>query len=630
MARAWPPRLALAALLSCASIDALSTVAPPRTPTPSRSIKAPPAALGEFDAARLAAYEPLRGRFDRDKILGFFAARPLVIASRLTEVLRVFQRLQATWDGQEDLPEANRTRGETLRDTIAGLGPVSVKVGQTLSQRPDLVGEEACEALKALQTRNRPFSNEAAYTVTAAELNLGGRPLAPGFEGEGEPLFETFGPEPAAAASLGQVYKATTRDGREVAVKVQRPDALRTVAIDYTCFAVVWKAIERYWSLRRKLRGEGPFDNGDIGDVVDTVADGLFDELDYTREAVNAEVFRDSLDFLGFVAVPTFLPELSTGRVLTTEWIRGAHMEDLDTRNGALMTQLAVEACTASLVLTGHVHADPHEGNLMLREDGKVVFLDFGLMSRVDPGIMESFAQGIRACLAEDYDTLAQAFQDVGFLTTPLQFREDQTKPYQLLGDGELPRFAGELRDAMAATEGGTSRFGALAEVLNGILSKRWKMFTPPYCLLLIRTFLTLEGIAAKVDPDFNIYEMALPFALRRSLAPSSAEGVRTLRASLLTDDDRVKWDALLQLLGDEEAKVEDDDRPRAEADVGAALTAVVGSPQGAALRKAFRDLDAADLAAKLVSKSGRDVRRRGACAVCAALDRATCRCLTR
>ena len=86
----------------------------------------------------------------------------------------------------------------------------------------------------------------------------------------------------------------------------------------------------------------------------------------------------------------------------------------------------------------------------------------------------------------------------------------------------------------MATTEGGTSRFGALAEVLNGKLSKRWKMFTPPYCLLLIRTFLTLEGIAAQVDPDFNIYEMALPFALRRSLAPSSKEGVETLRKSLL------------------------------------------------------------------------------------------------
>ena len=214
---------------------------------------------------------------------------------------------------------------------------------------------------------------------------------------------------------------------------------------------------------------------------VDTVADGLFDELDYDLEALNADRFRESLDFLGFVDVPTFLPELSTNRVLTTEWIRGAHLEALSVKDGALMTQLAVEACTASLVLTGYVHADPHEGNLMLREDGKVVFLDFGLMSGVDGYIMESFAQGIRACLAEDYESLARAFQDVGFLTTPLQFRENPKQAYELYDTPNgLDQFANELREAMATTEGGTSRFGALAEVLNGKLSKRWKMFTPP------------------------------------------------------------------------------------------------------------------------------------------------------
>jgi hypothetical protein len=331
------------------------------------------------------------------------------------------------------------------------------------------------------------------------------------------------------------------------------------------------------------------------------------------------------LDFLGFVDVPTFMPELSTNRVLTTEWIRGAHLDALSVKDGALMTQLAVEACTASLVLTGYVHADPHEGNLMLREDGKVVFLDFGLMSGVDGYIMESFAQGIRACLAEDYESLARAFQDVGFLTTPLQFRENPKQAYELYDTpGGLDQFANELRTAMATTEGGTSRFGALAEVLNGKLSKRWKMFTPPYCLLLIRTFLTLEGIAAQVDPDFNIYEMALPFALRRSLAPSSKEGVETLRKSLLTDDDRIKWDALLALIGDEPSEeVIDDGKPKAEADMSAALTAVVGSSSGAALRKAIRDVDAADLAARLVSRSGRDVRRRAALSVAGAMEKA-------
>lgn len=615
-------------LAACAArgSEALSatTMAPPKMP----AAPASSARLGEFDAAALKEYEVLRGRFDRDGILGFLAQRPWVVAGRLGHVLNVFQTTRKTWDGQETLPLEERTRGAALNAAIAGLGPVSVKVGQTLSQRPDLVGEEACEALKSLQTKNRPFSNDAALQSIALEFDLNSTSnVAVNIANlpDKECIFKSISEEPAAAASLGQVYKAVTFEGTEVAVKVQRPDALRTVCIDYTCFAVVWKLIEKWWSFQRKLKGEGAFDNGDIGDVVDTVAEGLFDELDYDLEAVNADRFRESLDFLGFVDVPTFLPELSTNRVLTTEWIQGAHLDALSVKDGALMTQLAVEACTASLVLTGYVHADPHEGNLMLREDGKVVFLDFGLMSGVAPDIMESFAQGIRACLAEDYESLALAFADVGFLTTPLQFRESPKEPYGLYDSQDgLDKFANELRDAMASTEGGTSQFGALAEVLNGKLSKRWKMFTPPYCLLLIRTFLTLEGIAAQVDPDFNIYEMALPFALRRSLAPSSKEGVETLRGSMLTEDNRIKWDALMSMLGDEEKVVEEDeDKPKAEANVEEALTAVIGSSSGAALRKAMRDVDAADLAARLVSRDGRDVRRRAAMSLAGAMEKA-------
>ena len=165
---------------------------------------------------------------------------------------------------------------------------------------------------------------------------------------------------------------------------------MRVLAQDYFCFVLVFGIIEAKWRA-------GGFDNGDIASVVDRVATDILYELDYKREAENALAFEASLDFLGFVTTPKPVPQYSTTKVLVTEWVQGAHLSALPAEQGLRMTRMAVEACTASLVLTGFVHADPHEGNIMLEDDGRLVFLDFGLMSSVEPDIMEAFARGIQA-----------------------------------------------------------------------------------------------------------------------------------------------------------------------------------------------------------------------------------------
>jgi len=170
------------------------------------------------------------------------------------------------------------------------------------------------------------------------------------------------------------------------------------------------------------------------------------------------------------------------------------------------------------------------------------------------------------------------------------------------------------------------------------------EMFTPPYVLLLIRTFLTLEGIAARVDPDFNIYEMAMPWAVRRSLSPMSADGIATMRSTLLTPDNRVQWDRVLELLPKTEEAAESDapSPPPAAATLDAATAAeatakrasneaaqaeamndavmsLLGSSEGAALRRALNDLDSTDLALKLVSREARALRQGAALAICGA-----------
>lgn len=419
---------------------------------------------------------------------------------------------------------------------------------------------------------------------------------------------------------------------------------------DSICFKVALAAFE----LVKSFQPGREYDEGLLGGIVDRVATDMTNELNYIKEAESSVLFDKSLNFLGFVKTPTVLPEYSSERVLVTEFVKGNHLNKLSKDDGIAMTRMAVQACTASMVLTGFVHADPHEGNLMLDEDGSIVFLDFGLMSAVDDTIMEAFAQGIQACLAEDWMALTKAFQLSEFISTPVMWKDPNSEKSLAESDfvpvgfdpitGEdlgINVLAKDLEESMRGEEGGTSRFGALATVLNG-LSEKWKMSTPPYVLLLIRTFLTLEGIAGRVDPDFNIYEMAMPWAIRRSLSPSTIDGIETLRSTVLTKDDRIQWSRLLELVeaaANEEEKEESTKKPSDKQEVilvqdgkvssteqsttksvamNEAVVTLLGSPEGNVLRRMISDLDSIDLVGRLLSSEAKPLRKQAIMALSA------------
>lgn len=456
-------------------------------------------------------------------------------------------------------------------------------------------------------------------------------PLAPTVAGP--PLFAKLSETCIASASLGQVYRGTTHAGLEIAVKVQRPDALEQCLLDGSVIILALKAITgRFW-------------NGDLLAIFDLVAGGVVQELDFRHEASNCFQFGESLRFIGYVDVPKTLPELTTRRALAMEWVYGRHLSDLSPEEAMRMTYMSVEAVTAGLVLTGQVHADPHEGNIMLADDGRLVFLDFGLMSKVEDDIMEAFASGIQCVLSKDYAGLVRAFVSTGFIGQPIEWRAQESDPWTTThpkGDC-VTVMAAELKERMEAVPGGGSRFGALSIVL-GDMGYSWQMYTPPYIILLIRTFLTLEGIAGKVDPEFNIYEVALPWAVQRALSPLTQEGIDTLRSSLVTADNTFQWGRVLDLIeqqrvqaaeeaaeavakaegaGDKAENLPQAGSARARLMAGeankanvdttlasasaaaqaaqaatplASLLTVLGSPEGATLRRIARDVDAAEL----------------------------------
>ena len=380
---------------------------------------------------------------------------------------------------------AGSARGQHLREVLDELGPTFVKFGQLLSTRPDVVPPDIVLELRALQDDVRPFPFEAVRRVVEAEL---GNTL--------ERLFTEFDAVPVAAASIGQVHAATLPNGRRVAVKVQRPGAARQIDAD---IGLLYQAARL---TRERVRA---LDFIDTRQLVDEFARSIRKELDYRLEGRNAQLFHRHFAGAERVCVPKVYWSYSGSRVLTLEWIDGVQLGDLDLVSMALddrrdLAYRITETWMTMIFRHGFFHADPHPANILISpETGTIGLIDFGSAGKLTDDDMSKLTGLFIDAANENIDQIPRRLADLG-VRYPRE-REDELRT--------------ELRELYYRYYGASlSEIDPIQAVREGFsLIYSLNMRLPTRFLLLDRAMATLASVGQELYPDFNVFEVARPYA---------------------------------------------------------------------------------------------------------------------
>lgn len=433
---------------------------------------------------------------------------------------RLVDRWAWTYGRRETVEDRQQRRAEWLLGRLIWLGPAFVKVGQSLATRPDLLPLAYVQVLSTLHDRLPPFPNQTAFAFIEEEL--GWKP---------ETLFAQFDPEPFAAASLGQVYRAVTFEGDVVAVKVQRPDLVHVISLDLALVRRLAQFIERY---PRLSRGQ-PW-----VDLVDEFGTKLFEELDYVHEAHLTEQFRTDIEDMPFVYAPRVYWEFTSRRVLTTEYIQGikvtekAELEAAEVNIHRLLSQ-GVRANLKQLFEHGLFHADPHPGNLLvLPDDGTLVFIDFGMMGIVSDDEKERIIEIFVDVINRRPENLKENLIALGFLRSDARW-------------DELVPLANSLFKSIF---GSADRRHTFQDTTNSFapLLYEYELRIPVNFAYITRAIMTLEGVSLQLDPDFDIWAVSAPYAARMMLTIPNARLRQRLLDELLTDGGGLDWQRLQDL----------------------------------------------------------------------------------
>jgi predicted unusual protein kinase regulating ubiquinone biosynthesis (AarF/ABC1/UbiB family) len=461
-------------------------------------------------------------RYDPVAIARHYRWRPLPVVWRALQISGHFLwflwgLLLDRWTQrtEENLPR----RAMQLRQLLTYLGPTFIKIGQSLSTRPDLVRQDYLEQLTLLQDRLPAFPTEQAFAIIEHELE---RPV--------HEIFQEISPQPVAAASLGQVYQGRLYSGQEVAVKVQRPNLAKQFTLDL--YLIRWAA----WGLGRLL----PINLGhDLTLIVDEFGTKLFEEIDYKNEGLNAEKFAHNFQDSSDVKVPAIFWQYSSLHVLTLEWIHGFKLTAtqcmLDAKlNPDDLVRIGVEASLRQLLEFGFFHADPHPGNLFAMPDGRMAYVDFGMMDQLDQSTKETLVDALVHLINQDYEHLAQDFVRLGFLTPDIDIRPI------------IPALETVFSDAVGASVRDFN-FKTITDRFSDLMFQ-YPFRIPAKFALIIRSLVTQEGVALCLNEDFKIVDVSYPYIAKRLLMEESPAFRRRL-IEVLFKDGKFQWQRLENMI---------------------------------------------------------------------------------
>lgn len=488
--------------------------------------------------------------YDGKLIDNYYNWRPLQVWERLIDIgspvlgwwLNTrWDNITASFQTPEERQEITKLRARELKEAIVqGKSITFIKSGQALALRPDLLKSlEYVEELSKLQDEVGTFDNNEAMKIICEELGVSST----------DEVFEFDPPYPIASASIGQVYRARLKENPNllVAVKVQRPDALQTVDIDLYILRRIADIIKYTRKLRSSLLG-----------IVDEFGRQLYNELNYQQEAKNCEKFQSYYGAIPDIYVPKIYHNYTRRRVLTMEFIDGK--KGPWPENGEKMLTIGLQCSVLQLLGKGYFHADPHRGNLLQTNDGKLAYLDFGMMSEISSVKRFAIIGTVLGLVNKDLEMVMRNLNELEFFATGTNITEsiealniailnstDRSAVSSATSPVSVTNTAGN-RDLSTSSTGRSTSTLNFTRLNENILQIQQKLPVqiPPYYTQIIRSLTILEGLALYVDKDFKLVRGAYPFIIRQVLTDPSPE-LNDLFATVLVNKttNRIRWNKL-------------------------------------------------------------------------------------